>query len=887
MSVKFIAITILTLLHFYTYGQIVGTYTADNGLAQGFVTTVAQSRNGFIWAGTNNGLSRFDGVHFRTFRMNAAGSQSLYSNQIQKLVKDTQGRLWVVNGGRIQLLNEQKNTFFTPEYCIIHPETVFSKTFVDPAGHFWVLSDDRVLCLRPTDDTDRPDLKEIAEIRLDLNQISTPNVLLHIDSVVWLGAGNGLFQFRPSSGTWTAVWQKNGARVTQLWTDKNFGGVWMFTSAGAAWIHEGQWRWFPELNSGRVVKGGGLFFEHKTWLVDAHHVYEWDGKDMHTRFSNLPFEIVSAGTDDQGFLWLGSDAKGLFQINLKDNNINTLWAGDLVTEPVYKDAGGQFLSLKGKGCSPLQTAAAVPAWYDAGRKIKSLAVDASGRTWYFDCNNILTGPDANFHGALKSLPANTAVNRMRCLPDGNIIIIKSRSVLMLNPLTGQEVLLEADAVKGLDLKGGFEINSIKAGLNGTAWLGVNEGVLQLSPVWHSGAIACQFFPTAGMFASPAVLSLELGDTAGTTIFLGTLNGFYRWQPTGGQCQKVVTRDIVADEVVYCMQKDLSGRIWLGTNAGLKMYDPTENISKCFTNTDGLPASEFNRNTESISRDGEILMGTVKGAVRFFPDVLSQYTRSLRLAFTDILLNDSLIEIPAYHDIVRLHADDALSIGFMLLDFGPPSAHKFRYRLTGVSEHWEFTDQPSVTYAHLSPGRYVFEVSGSNSSSGWSEPCRMEIHIERPLWETFGLLLLVMGLGAGLVYFFYRNLRNPPVVILPSPAMPLKMEEEPAPDNLVHKKVLALVEMYFRESEFNVSDIQEKLKISKVHLHRKMIEETGKTAAYFLKKRRMDEALKLLKENPEMTIAQVAYASGFSDPNYFSTVFTSSFGKSPKKFREDL
>ncbi len=67
----------------------------------------------------------------------------------------------------------------------------------------------------------------------------------------------------------------------------------------------------------------------------------------------------------------------------------------------------------------------------------------------------------------------------------------------------------------------------------------------------------------------------------------------------------------------------------------------------------------------------------------------------------------------------------------------------------------------------------------------------------------------------------------------------------------------------------------------------MIAETGHSAAYFLKKRRMEEAEYLIKNQPQMTISEIAYASGFSDPNYFSTVFSTVFGQSPRVYRQNL
>jgi AraC-like DNA-binding protein len=77
-----------------------------------------------------------------------------------------------------------------------------------------------------------------------------------------------------------------------------------------------------------------------------------------------------------------------------------------------------------------------------------------------------------------------------------------------------------------------------------------------------------------------------------------------------------------------------------------------------------------------------------------------------------------------------------------------------------------------------------------------------------------------------------------------------------------------------------------LNVSKSQLHRKMTALTGNTASFYLRKRRLQEATRLLAQFQEMNIAQVAFAAGFSDANYFSTVFTTEFGVSPKNWRQE-
>ncbi|WP_240432989.1 ligand-binding sensor domain-containing protein [Taibaiella koreensis] len=92
---KIFLCSLLWYLFFYTY-CLAQTYTyahydTKDGLAGSTVYGMAQTRDGFIWFGTETGLSRFDGIHFKTF----STADGLPSNEILTLFLDSKGRLWM------------------------------------------------------------------------------------------------------------------------------------------------------------------------------------------------------------------------------------------------------------------------------------------------------------------------------------------------------------------------------------------------------------------------------------------------------------------------------------------------------------------------------------------------------------------------------------------------------------------------------------------------------------------------------------------------------------------------------------------------------------------------------------------------------------------------
>src|SRR5678816_2217197 len=68
-------------------------WLTENGLPQNTVHAIAQTRDGYIWIGTEEGLARFDGVKFTVF--DKQNTPEIKSNYIRSLLADRQGALWL------------------------------------------------------------------------------------------------------------------------------------------------------------------------------------------------------------------------------------------------------------------------------------------------------------------------------------------------------------------------------------------------------------------------------------------------------------------------------------------------------------------------------------------------------------------------------------------------------------------------------------------------------------------------------------------------------------------------------------------------------------------------------------------------------------------------
>jgi signal transduction histidine kinase/DNA-binding response OmpR family regulator len=103
------------------------------------------------------------------------------------------------------------------------------------------------------------------------------------------------------------------------------------------------------------------------------------------------------------------------------------------------------------------------------------------------------------------------------------------------------------------------------------------------------------------------------------------------------------------------------------------------------------------------------------------------------------------------------------------------------------------------------------------------------------------------------------------------------------ENEFLKKVKSVVNDHMEDHQLSVSALASKLQMSHVQLYRKVKALTGMTGNQFIRKIRLDESLELLKKG-EMNISEIAYSTGFSDPNYFTRIFKKQYGKSPSEWK---
>src|SRR5579872_5321671 len=100
-SYRILLFIVFSLLSYRTFGQSINDnftlYTTKDGLPDCQIINIAQDSTGYLWLATTNGLVRFDGRSFKTYRHSLSDTNSLRANEIRSLFKDSNGRLWILS----------------------------------------------------------------------------------------------------------------------------------------------------------------------------------------------------------------------------------------------------------------------------------------------------------------------------------------------------------------------------------------------------------------------------------------------------------------------------------------------------------------------------------------------------------------------------------------------------------------------------------------------------------------------------------------------------------------------------------------------------------------------------------------------------------------------
>ncbi|OON64729.1 histidine kinase [Massilia sp. KIM] len=782
--------------------------SVQDGLVQESVLSVVQDRDGFMWFGTQSGLSRFDGYRFVTYRNELGNANSLSNNWVRVLHIDRHGQLWLGTDGGLNRFDPVTRSFTL--YLPNEPSRRGSgnrhiKSLIsdgrdglwlgtgDGLQHFDMVSKRFTTWHHALGDANGPSDDGVNALALDR------------DGRLWLGTAAGLDSYDPAAKRFThhpsglarrdeavhalladrdgSLWvgranglerhQLRGARrgeVRRFGAAEGLGGNWITAlyqeEGGTVWAgshDDGLFRWRPER---------GRFDNFRNAVTD--------------RRSLADNYVSSLYRDRVGTFWVGTWFGGVSRVDLgsggfarivarpgaadtlPDNKVRALLEdGDKLW--VGSTAGlHRFDPVSGRADLYRHVDAGAPSVNDL--TVAALARGLDGRLWVGSRTGVSAIDPATRQFRRLVLPGDADSNTVRGLlaaRDGYVWATSRGGLHRIDPKTyavtsyrhdpGKQASLADDTTRPMleDRRGRF-------------WVGTFDG-LDLMDRASGRFRHFRHDPYDKNSLSHDEIHYLMEDSRGD-IWVGTAVGLNRMitaQDGSVRFVRYTTQDGLLDDAVAAMLEDAEGRIWVSTSSGLSCFDLKTGRWRSYTAADGITDGAFFDASALRAPDGTLYFGGFNGITAFDPRAIRDNRHPPRAVITGVqVLNrpieqamPGLLKAPVENtDAITLPDEAAvLTLEFAALHFAAPERNQFAYRLDGFDQGWVQTgaDKRFATYTNLEPGTYVFRVRAANKDGVWSEDvAALAITVEPPPWGTAwfrigAIVLLCAALYGGL------------------------------------------------------------------------------------------------------------------------------------------
>ncbi|MGH9940517.1 MAG: ligand-binding sensor domain-containing protein, partial [Blastocatellia bacterium] len=331
--------------------------------------------------------------------------------------------------------------------------------------------------------------------------------------------------------------------------------------------------------------------------------------------------------------------------------------------------------------------------------------------------------------------------------NGNGLSLWERATRRLRDLTGREGL---PSLKG-NLATTFEEDRA-----GNVWVGFQPGGLA-----RYAADRFRFFTTEDGLPLGRINDLHL-DNAGRLWIATSRGGVSRVDEPNSDRPAFVnysTEQGLSSNVATAITDDLYGRIYVGAGRGVDQITTRTGQIKHFTTADGLASGEIL--SAARDRTGRLWFAARRGLSHFLPE------REHPSEPPPVLINGLLVA-GARRPVSAVGEDDIslpdlspgenqLQIDFVGLSFAPGESLRYQYRLEGADVDWGApTEQRTITYAKLSPGRYRFLVRAVNSDGVLSPyPASVSFKILSPIWRRWWFITMAGALAGAVACAVYR------------------------------------------------------------------------------------------------------------------------------------
>ncbi|MFY9824348.1 MAG: two-component regulator propeller domain-containing protein [Thermoanaerobaculia bacterium] len=767
-------------------------YTVDDGLAGDEINSILQDSRGYLWIGTDTGLSRFDGTRFVDYDPR----QGLPSPHVTALLETPGGGLLVgTTGGlaRLDLTPTSASRIFKPAPDSSQAPGVARR----PGRVSALLADGSSTWLADSTASGGLFRLQAAGGRLGLEEVRREGrpvagaTSLAPDGAggLWVGTAAGLLH-RLADGRWSeapVLPLPRSTGISALLLDSQH-RLWVATAEALYVLKTGEVRRFDSTSGyAGVRRSGGMLQarDGKIWLATIAGLSAFDGRKFHTytRRNGLPpDELAGLAEDRDGNLWVGTHSHGLMR--LAHNGFLTYSTAEETGGPgvseIFEDSrsnlyvwGGDRLHSKlfyfdGEQLQDVTPEAVERAGAPARGRHQILMPDPNGEIWLAGAEGIWRLPGVDEPAALKRAPAAFwkapaemgEISRLFEDSHGRFWVSS-----LGNPQAKTKTFLSRwdrgtqrfTPVAAVERLGRGAPSAFAEDPYGNLWIGFSIGGLVRL---HGSRDAADLFLTGG---APMGSINDLLVDSRRRLWVATANGgVIRMEdldaPQPRSTVYTGSQGLSSDRVL-CVTEDRRGLIYLGHGRGIDQLDPQTGRIRTLTAADGLPSRVVN--VAFRAHDGSLWFGTPSGPSRYLPEV-PRVEAPPPIFLSAVRVGGVPTPLPplGLHDFSGLELPpgrNQVEARFIGISFANGAGLRYQYKQDGSAAGWsEPRAERSVLLGNLAPGKYRFlfrAVTPDNVVS--PSPASLSFTLLPPYWQRWWFVLLVATAAAAVGWALHR------------------------------------------------------------------------------------------------------------------------------------
>lgn len=759
-----------------------GELFTSGKLSSSLINCIVQDKYGYIWVGTEYGLSKFDGYRFTNYLHNEEDTTSITDNIISDLLVDKKGNLWIGCAKGLMRYNYETNNFSRLQFPDGRKPRIYSMVeshrgdillgtagyglysvknngIEKTANNRFTIRWERAYAKRDSDvffthiyEDKHQYLWQSSHLSTFTRFIEKQGKVQRKDFKSPYGAPVAFIQHRPQAMLIVCMYGI-------IYYDYRTGRI---ADAG---YDLGTFKNHVTINNATFDHDGNLYIstsEHGALIIK-----KGSNKVEQLENSNSNFNLSTAFVNDiiedkDNNLWIGCYKKGLYLLNQRQQAFSS-WSfsaqnyiiGSSVSSIAPGENGETWCTVQNSGVFCFDASGKIIAHPTSPAGTCIIYKDRQGAYWISNGSALYS---YNPHTGTYQEKLTFTSAGIYCMTDdnqGNLYIsVYSKGLYIYNVESGKVTVLNMRQRGNKGFLCNDWVRSMAFDHTGHLWIGTSNGVSCL----NTKTLSFKDFGWNIILKDRQANGICEGKNG--NMIIGTEEGLYLFDRKNNKTLALPHAEVLKGKQVCSIIKDHQGDLWISTTMGIWQYDQKNRQFIGHINGNGLTTREYVLGSSMHTANDLIAFGTSDGITTFYPERV----RAKKMELGDVHLTNFIIDgkpINCLTDEFTIpYEENSFTLEFSLLNYRNTDNISFQYRIN--EGKWNSTNEGSnaVSFNKLKPGSYTLEVRAMSNGNFSKKSTIIHIKVCDPWYASTWAFLLYFLTAAGIIlYIIYRYERH--------------------------------------------------------------------------------------------------------------------------------